>query len=227
MMAIKYKIDECGIFRDEIKNRFRSIVTINNQDVMCYIESSSRLDNYINLKDKKIFLQKINNKSLKYKVFMLPYRYDKILLCPMMANKIVASEFDRKIFSSIGIRNKFQTEYLIEGYKSDLYIPKTKTIIEIKAVLTNNKSALFPSVFSERSLYQLKEISILLDKGYKAHYIFVSLNPYTDSIKIDTNTKFYNELYKCINKGLTLSAYSITCKNNEICIKKRINIKIF
>ena len=93
MMAIKYKIDECGIFRDEIKNRFRSIVTINNQDVMCYIESSSRLDNYINLKDKKIFLQKINNKSLKYKVFMLPYRYDKILLCPMMANKIVASEF--------------------------------------------------------------------------------------------------------------------------------------
>ena len=148
-MGINYSINTDGVFISEIKNRFRSVVNINGNNEICYIESSSRLDNYIDLRNKRVKLQKINGKKLKYRVSLLPYKNDYILLCPMIANKIVISELSRKLLSSFGKRSIFHSETIVENYKSDIYFPKTKTIVEIKAVLSMKKEVDFPTVFSE------------------------------------------------------------------------------
>ena len=224
-MAINYSVDADGVFNSEIKNRFRSVVNINGNNEICYVESSSRLDNYIDLKNKIVKLQKINGKKLKYRVTLLPYKKDYILLCPMMANKIIISELSRKLLSNLGKRSLYQSEAVIENYKTDIYFPKSKTLIEIKAVLSLKKEVEFPTVFSDRTIKQLLEIEGMLEKGYKSHFVFVALNPYIDTIRINKDSRFYSQLKKCIDKGLKIDAFSITCKDNLIKLKKRITIE--
>ena len=51
-------------------------------------------------------------------------------------------------------------------------------------------------MYSERAVKQLKEISRLLDEGYRACYILVSLNPSVKEIVINAEVKdYYKELY--------------------------------
>lgn len=82
-----------------------------------------------------------------------------------------------------------------------IYIPETKTIVEIKSVLSSKDEAVFPTVYSERTQNQLKSIQEMLDNGYKVAFIIVSLNPYIKKLTIDKDTEFYAELTRCVEKG--------------------------
>ena len=48
-----------GKFKEEIKNRFLCTVNINGANTICYIPSSCRLSNFINLTDRMVMLQPI------------------------------------------------------------------------------------------------------------------------------------------------------------------------
>lgn len=115
-----------------------------------------------------------------------------------------------KEFSYLGKRKKVLSEHIIEGYKADLFIQDTETIVEIKSVISLEQYALFPTVFSERALEQLKKIQIWLRNGKKACYVILSLNPYSKGVLLNNTTIFYNELIKCIEEGLIVKAY--TCR---------------
>ena len=59
-------------------------------------------------------------------------------------------------------------------------------------------------MYSERAVKQLKEISRLLDEGYRACYILVSLNPSVKEIVINAEVKdYYNTFMECIEKGMS------------------------
>lgn len=65
-------------------------------------------------------------------------------------------------------------------------------------------------MYSERAVKQLKEISRLLDEGYRACYILVSLNPSVKEIVINAEVKdYYNTFMECIEKGMTYCAFSV------------------
>ena len=114
---------------------------------------------------------------------------------------------------------------MIAGYKSDLYIADTETIIEIKSVISTNKEAQFPTVYSERTLLQLAEIENLLSEGRKVLYCIVSLNPYVTCVRIDTETPFYSALKQCVKKGMILKAYSAIYSDSTPMIKREIAIQ--
>lgn len=50
-----------GKFRYECKNRFRCVVNIEKEDVICYVASSARLDNYVDSRNRDVLLRE--NKS--------------------------------------------------------------------------------------------------------------------------------------------------------------------
>jgi len=217
-----------GIFKQELKNRFLCEVEIDGESTVCYVPSSCRLSNFINLQGKSVVLVPTQSKTArtKYALFAVPYKRNYIVLNTSMANRVVENGIRSRTFSTLGKRKNICKEHYIEGYKSDLFIKDTNTIIEIKSVLSIKECACFPTVYSERSLVQLETLRDLLNLGYHVHYTIVSLNPYVKRININSTSRFAELLYDCVKIGMTTSAYTCAMKDNKIVIKNRIPIEM-
>ena len=213
-----------GVFVKELKNRFLCEVKIDGKVEECYVPSSCHLSNFLQLKGKRVVLIPTQGKNprTKYALYAAPYRRNYIILNTSLSNVAIEKGIHNRRFSYLGKRSNVQKEHSVEGYKADLYIPQTKTIVEIKSVLSENDEAVFPTVFSERTQNQLKSIQEMLEKGYKVVFIIVSLNPYIKKLTIDKSTEFYSELTRCIEKGMEIRAYTSHLENYEIEIKKQI-----
>lgn len=216
-----------GIFVRELKNRFLCEVKINGKVEECYVPSSCHLSNFLQLEGKRVLLIPTQTPSArtKYALFAVPFKKSYIVLNTSMANRVIEGGLRGRRFSYLKKRNKCIKEHKIDGYKADLYIPSTKTIIEIKSIISINEPAIFPTVYSERTIKQLSQIKELLHKGYKVYFIIVSLHPYIKSVTIDKNSEFYSELSKCLEAGLIIKAYTSRLKNNVLSVDKEIDIK--
>lgn len=213
-------------FIKELKNRFLCEVEIDGERVVCYVPSSCHLSNFLKLEGKKVLLVPTQTKNTRtqYALFAVPYKRSYIVLNTSMANKAIENSIHSRRFSDLGKRTTVIKEHYVEGYKSDLFIKDTNTIIEIKSVLSTENTAKFPTVFSERTLKQLEKIQNLMANGYKVHYIIVSLNPYVKAISIIQDTQFSKVLSSGVNNGIIVSAYSCRLKNNQAYVERRLPI---
>lgn len=217
-----------GIFIKERKNRFICEVMVEDEAIECYVPSSCRLDNFIDLHGKRVLLfpTEAPNARTRFSLFAVPFKRNHILLNIGKVNSVVEREIKKRCFSSLGKRSKVYREHKIGSYKSDLFIADTRTLLEVKSVLSLGKDAMFPTVFSQRTLDQLKEISSLMDKGYKAALVIASLSPYVKQIQIDHASPFYEALLPCIEKGMQLLAVSLYINQDEARIKSKIKIDL-
>lgn len=217
-----------GVFLKELKNRFLCEVNIDGESTVCYVPSSCHLGNFLKLQGKSVLLVPTQSKNVrtKYALFAIPYKKSYILLNSAMANQAVKNSIRGRRFAFLGKRRTIYTEHYIEGYKSDLFIEETNTIIEIKSVLATDTCAQFPTVFSERSINQLKRLCELRSSGYNVHYTIISLNPYVKSINLVANTQFTILLKACVACGMTLSAFSCRIKEDGVYIDKRLPIQM-
>lgn len=169
-----------GTFKKELKNRFLCEAQINGEDVVCYVPSSCHLSNFLQLEGRNVLLvpTQTPNSRTPYALFAVPYKRNYIVLNTSMANKAIESSIQGKRFSYLGKRNDCIAEHTIDGYKADLYLPSTKTIVEVKSVISVSNNAKFPTVYSERTLKQLASILELLQNGYRvclALYLFTHI----------------------------------------------------
>lgn len=216
-----------GIFVREEKNRFICTVNVNGFEEECYIPSSCKLGNFIELAGKEVVLRENNNKSARtrYAVYAIQYMQNYIILRTAEANDIIRNALKTRCFSYLGKRSVVEKECKIGDYKSDLYLPESKTVIEIKSVISTSKEAVFPTVYSERAIEQFRKIKHLLCNGYTVVYIYVSLNPYVKKVSISAEESLleYSRLFnECIQMGMQARAYSAEIKNNIPVIKKEI-----
>lgn len=218
-----------GIFKEEIKNRFLCLVNIDGKDTICYIPSSCRLSNFINLEGKTVLLKPVASANTRthYSVFAVKIGRSTILLNLSMANRIVERQLQRRSFAYLGKRSSVSREHLEAGYKADLFIHDTKTIVEVKGLLSCSKDALFPTVFSERAVAQLHKIEKLLNIGYKVSYIIISFNPAVHNVSINhDDIRFREAFLSCVNKGMQCRVYSIRLHNGTPVIGKRLSMHI-
>lgn len=216
-----------GIFQTEIKNRFLCDVLVNGNDTICYIPSSCRLSNFLDLRNREVLLTptKAADARTQYAVYAVKYGRVYILVNLSLANKIIEKQLHRRYFSFLGARKQVSHEMKIGDYKADLFVHDTNTVIEIKSFLTFGKYGIFPTVYSERAIKQLREISDLLDNGYRACYMLVSLNPYVKGISINCKVQEYYKLFvECVKKGMTYFGCSIHLQNTIPDIHSKINI---
>ncbi|MED1947216.1 MULTISPECIES: DNA/RNA nuclease SfsA [Brevibacillus] len=217
-----------GIFIEESKNRFLCTVKINGVPCECYVPSSSRIENYLKLKNKVVLLT-INKagKRTKYSLFAVQYYNGYILLNLNLVNRIVESLISHNMLKQL---NGFsiQREQVVDSYKTDLLLTNRyneKIIVEVKGIISSKKEANFPSVFSERAISQLILIKDMLLKGYKIFYLIVSLSPVVNKIKLDDKYSEYTSLLKeCISLGMNLLAFSLKFEDNTIKYNGRIKI---
>lgn len=201
-----------GVFQAEIKNRFLCKVRIHGEDVTCYIPSSCRLSNFINMQGRTVLLKPVTtpNARTAFAVYAVKYGRSYILLNLAQANRVIESQLHRRYFSFLGKRKNVSHEYKIGNYKTDLFIHDTNTLIEIKSSLAFSREGSFPTVYSARAIEQLWNISRLLDEGYQACYMLVSLNPSVQRITINKEIEdFYQAFLACMNKGMKCCAFSV------------------
>lgn len=207
-----------GQFISESKNRFLCTVIIDGTEEICHIASSCRLDNFIDLRGKRVLLLK--NKSTtgrtKYSVIGIKHKRNYIILNTSWSNKAIDGSFTKRRFSFLGKRKDYRTEYDFNGYKADFYIPCSKTVIEVKSVIATSETAVFPTVYSGRTLGQLKVIEDLLDKGYKGYFFIVSLNPYVKCINLLNDSEIVKQLNKCIARGMVVKGFCCRLADNGL-----------
>jgi DNA-binding sugar fermentation-stimulating protein len=216
-----------GTFLREHKTRFLCDVLLEGEEVECYIPSSCKLSKLIDLTGKEVILKTVENKNSRtnYSVYAARLGRYSVLLNLAEANRVVEDQLHRRYFSFLGKRQKVSREKIIEGYKADLYIEETKTLIEIKTLLSFEKEGSFPSMVSDRAERQLEKISDLLDKGYKVCYMVIALNPRVESININKEFDRYFRLFQtCLNKGMEYRGFSINLKNMKPEIHKTIGV---
>lgn len=216
-----------GRFISESKNRFLCTVRVDGAEELCYIASSCRLDNFIDLRGKDVLLRQntSKNSSTRYSVLGIKHKKSYILLNTSWANKAVGSDIHSRRFSFLGNRVEIKKEAIVNDYRTDFYVPRTKSIIEVKSVISTQSTARFPTVFSERTLHQLEVIEELLSEDYHASFIIISLNPYVKEIQLLEDSQCYTHLKSCCKRGLILKGF--TCQlsyDGEPHIKKEIPI---
>jgi len=162
-----------GIFKRELKNRFRCIVEINGTETLCYVPASCKLSNYVDLTGKTVILKRITSSKagIEYAICAVRYGNGLTLLDLSYANRLVEDRLGSKRFDFLGARKKVLREVYIAGYKCDLYIEDSKTIVEIKSIVSFNKQVVFPSTNSLRAIKQLERLSVLLESGYNVVFI--------------------------------------------------------
>ena len=209
-----------GIFKEELKNRFLCRVEVDGEDTLCYIPASCRLSNFIDLTGREVLVSPVlsSDARTKYSVYALLGNNGFILLNMTKANEVVANSISSRRFSYLGKRTHLRKEYKVGGYKSDLFIEDTETVVEIKSILSfaEDKVAQFPSVYSQRAIDQLVKLSCLLDAGYNVSYIFVSLNPRIKWLAINEEIAEYRDAFRCcIKKGMKVKGVSLKLIDGE------------
>ena len=199
-----------GTFKRELKNRFLCEVCIDGEDVVCYVPSSCHLSNFLKLEGKQVLLVPTQSQQSRtsYALYAVKYRRSYILLNTSMANRAIELSIGNRRFSFLKKRTHIIKEHTIYNYKTDLYLPDTDTLIEIKSIISTNKTGTFPTVYSERTINQLKQLQELLKQGHKVCFFIVSLCPTVKDISIDKNSVFYTEFMKCVQLGMHVSAYA-------------------
>ena len=225
-MTVSPKL-QTGIFIEELKNRFLCTVNVDGEIVTCYIPSSCRLSNFMDLSRKQVLLKptRTHNSRTSFSLYAIKRRSSFILLNLSEANSIVCNEIGTRRFAYLGKRKRVTREYSIGDYRADLFLHESQTLVEIKGILAFDKIATFPTVHSERAERQLQYISELLDKGYKASYVIVSMSPRVQEIQINQGMPVFYALFcECIKKGMTAQAVTISLKDDIPKIKKTIKV---
>ena len=220
---------KCGIFKEELKNRFLCLVEVDGEDTLCYVPSSCRLSNFVSMVGKSVLLAPIakSNARTKYSVEALAVGAEYVLLNMSKANRVVINHLHSRRFAVLGDRKSIKKECIIEGYKSDLYIEDTKTVVEIKSILSFLREAEFPSVYSQRAVEQLIKLERLLDEGLRVCYVFVSLNPKVKELTLNRELVSYrNAFHRCVRKGMMVIGVTIRFREGKPQIYSALKINI-
>ncbi|MDU4694235.1 MAG: DNA/RNA nuclease SfsA [Paenibacillus sp.] len=218
-----------GIFVQESKNRFLCSVLIDGQVHECYVPSSSRLENYLKLQNREVLLTKNQSKKKRteYSLFAVKYYNKYILLNLNMLNSITQFMIQENIIKSLS-GFSIKREQFVNGYKTDLLLENAegvRNIIEIKGIISSKQEVKFPSVSSDRAVFQLSRIKELLQLGEKVTYIIVSLSPTVKRIRLDeTFGEYYHGFKECLDLGMHTQAFTVNFHDGEIMFGKRIRI---
>lgn len=215
-----------GTFVKELKNRFLCEVLINDELTVCYVPSSCHLSHFLDLSGKKVVLKKnaTSGSRTEYALAAIPYKRNYIVLNTSAANIAFENSIHSRLFSKLGKRNDYKHEFTIQGYKCDFYLPQSKSIIEIKSILSLDSHASFPTVYSQRTSIQLKKLLALLRQGYHAYFFIISLHPYLEEVHIQSGIEFYELIKECIEEGLSVQAYTIRTKEKQYSLDKSIPV---
>ena len=218
-----------GVFKQEMKNRFLCSVEIDGKTVTCYVPSSCRLSNFLDMTDRSVMLTPVTDPKARTRLALFAVKYGRGYIPINLANsnRTVEQQIYRRYFSFMGKRKDVTRETKIGDYKCDLFIKDTNTIVEIKSLLAFEKQAVFPTVYSERTVKQLEQLSSLLDQGYSVCFLMISLSSTVKEISINRKMEdFYRLFSECVNKGMKYRGFSLRLNKGGIEVSSVVKMSV-
>lgn len=196
-------------FIEECSNRFLCLCEMDGEIIECYVSSSSKLEKYIKLKNKKVMLSENRGKNLRtsYTLQAAKVNGHWVLLNLNLINELY---FEMLVHVRKIAADEIQREKFVEQYKTDFYIDKQKLLIEAKGILADTKEAVYPVVSCGRALRQLYAIYERLREGFSVEYGFVLMNSSIKHIQINPKEEEVRMMFKkCIGAGMMVKFYSV------------------
>ena len=213
-----------GVFIKEHKTRFLCEVSVNENNVTCYVPISCKISKLIELNNNSVLLSRTQDKhaKTKYSLFAIKANKEYIVINTGIINKVVGKYIENNVPKGV-----IKPEFIINNYKSDFFIEKNKVIVEVKSIISREKNVVLPNMVSKRSIEQLKNIYHLLQKEYLAEYYFVCLTQNIKLITVNIDSDYGQELKKCIDIGMKTKILKILFANNNIILNETEENKIY
>lgn len=197
MNIINFKLHK-AVFISEGKNRFICNILYEDQILECYVPITCKLSRLISLEYKEILIKETTKvaKRTKYTLFAVQNEKNYLIVDTGFANHIV-----KAILAKTKKGDLFYPEQVIENYKCDFYSKTSKTLVEVKSVITEKETIVLPNIETNRTCRQLKILCSLLSQGYKAMFFVVSFAPKVKEIHFNTKQEMGQSLFTLIKNG--------------------------
>ena len=203
---INFKLHK-AVFMSEGKGRFVCNILYNDEILECYVPITCKLSSLISLADKEVLIRETTKaaKRTKYTLFAVQNDKDYLIVDTGFANHIV-----KEILTETKNGDLFYPEQVVEKYKCDFYSKTSKTLVEVKSIITTDQVLLIPNMKTQRAIIQLQNICSLLSKGYRAEYFIVAFAPKIEKIEFDTKERVGKLLAEVIRLGGKISCIKIS-----------------
>lgn len=206
-----------SVFIKEGKHRFICTILINNVLEECYVSSSSKLSNYIQLENCKILVSQNTNSKLRTRFTLEAAVIDKRLV---YLNLNYTNNLYNDYLLHLGYDNKIiQREMLINKLiKTDFFIDNVGCV-EVKSLLSNERCILFPDKTSKRICVQLKQYISLLQTGIPVTFAFIAMSKEIECLGW-SSADVENDFKKAISLGLNIEAFCVEYDKNAFKLVK-------
>lgn len=210
---------EYGFFIRECSNRFLCWVIIHGIEELCYIPSSAKLSNFLDMQDKNVLLTK-NHKvgRTKYTVIAVHLGEQKYIYLNLNnINHLCKIALSRDLGFNLSDISCEKRMYW--GYRSDLFIDSIKpTMLELKGIISDQALVEFPQMNSGRALKQINDFVYAINENIEVWYCFVVLSPTIKRIQFKNESNdFVNKLMDCTKRGMQLKVFRINYENDFYC----------
>lgn len=215
-----------GKFIEECSNRFLCLVELEGIVTECYVSSSSKLENYIDLKNKKVMLVENKGKKLRTKYTLQAAWINRrwVLLNLNCINDLI---MEYLLKQKLCDKDCILREHFVNEYKTDFFLPTLNMLMEGKGILSKSSQVIYPLVSCGRSIRQLQAIKNELQKGHKVRYIFVLMNPKITEIQLNSKESLFSKLfYECLAEGMDIQFYSVRQYNGKFYLKNKANSEV-
>ena len=196
-------------FVAEDKTRFSCTVSLNNKMTKCYVPSTCKLRNLLDLECSDALLT--NNTYQKnvspYSLFALKIKGEYVIINSGFANRVVKHILMSK-------HQEIFAEKVVKNYKCDFYLKQKNKIIEVKSIISDKAAILLPNIKSQRAIMQLRQIKSLLTEGYNVEYYFVLFAPFLKKCVVDSRSEYGELLKDCIENGMKIKIYRSVLDDN-------------
>ncbi|MFN4182624.1 MAG: DNA/RNA nuclease SfsA [bacterium] len=211
------------------KNRFIGEVYLEKRIQYAHIPNSSHLNELL-IPGCTVYLldyRKEKKPGIRKTPFtLLLVRSRNILACvdAHMPNRLFRENWEKKAFPQWVEYSFLKPEVTVSGERLDflLFSEKgKKAFVEVKScTLVHKGTGLFPDPATERGVRHLEVLSLLAQKGFPAHLVFIIQRKDADCLKPNekVDPKFTQALKKATERGVGVYAYTcrVSLKGMEI-----------
>ena len=220
-----------GIFIKRYK-RFFVDIKYKNKIITAHCPNTGSMMGLLSKKNNFLFSKSNNpNRKLKYTLQIIKNQNRLVGVNTHLTNKLVSESLLKKKIKTLAKFNLIQSEVKFsEKTRFDFLISNNneKCFIEVKNVTLSreNKIAEFPDSPTSRGIKHLNDLSLAIQKGFKAYILYViqrnDCKFFRIASDIDKNYEF--SLEKALKNGVKILCYNCKLSNEEIKLNKEVKL---
>jgi len=220
-----------GIFIKRYK-RFFVDIKYKNKIITAHCPNTGSMMGLLSKKNNVLFSKTDNpNRKLKYTLQIIKNQNRLVGVNTHLTNKLVSESLINKKIKTLAKFNLIQSEVKFsEKTRFDFLISndKEKCFVEVKNVTLSreNKIAEFPDSPTSRGVKHLNDLSLAIQKGFKAYILYVIQRDdckfFRIASDIDKNYEF--SLEKALKNGVKILCYNCKLSNEEIKLNNEVKL---